>query len=75
MWLFPILNHLIFSYKSRFLLNTLSREELYLQKAENVEYKLVTKYNEIFIPNDDEYEGYQSVENKRHGFIFSYNEV
>ena len=59
----------------RFLLNTLSREELYLQKAENVEYKLVTKYNEIFIPNDDEYEGYQSVENKRHGFIFSYNEV
>jgi len=58
----------------RYLLNNLSRDELIAQNADTVEYKIACKYNEILVLANDEYEGYLTVENKRHGVIFTFAE-
>ena len=58
----------------RYLLNNLSRDELIAQSADTVEYKIACKYNEILVLSNDEYEGYQTVENKRHGCVFTFAE-
>lgn len=41
----------------------------------NVEHNIECRYNEILVLAEDEWEGSQVVENKRHGLIFSYRDA
>lgn len=59
----------------KYILDEISLEELQELKAENMEYKIDAKYNEILLLSNDMYDGSNIVENKRHGLIFTYKEA
>lgn len=59
----------------RYVLDEITLSEMQELGGQNVEHKIDAKYNEILVLANDEYEGTEIVENKRHGLIFEYKDA
>ena len=59
---------------TKYILDEISAEELETLEANNVTQRIPSKYNEILILANDEWNGAQILENKKHGLIFEYKD-
>jgi hypothetical protein len=59
----------------RYILNQITLDDLNTLGGNTVEYNISALYNEILVLANDEWDGNQIVENKRHGLIFTYSDA
>ena len=55
--------------------DVISKTELTGMDCDNYDYEIPCKYNEIFVVNNDAYDGSQIIDNKIAGLVFEYKEI
>jgi hypothetical protein len=58
----------------KYLFNEITLEDIKEIQADNVEYTLEAKYNEILVLSHDVWDGVEVIENKKHGLIIDFQE-
>lgn len=58
-----------------YVLDNITLEELREVEAENVEYRIAAKYNEILSLSWDEWDGIEVLKNQKHGLIITFKEM
>ena len=55
--------------------DVITKVELNGMDCDNYDYEIACKYNEVFVLNDDAYDGPEIIDNKVSGLIFEYKEI
>lgn len=59
----------------KYVLGDISLDDIKEVGAENVEFEISAKYNEILVLSADQWDGVEVLENKKHGLIISFEEM